>query len=130
MSRILVVDDDAMIRAALAEMLGRKGHEVVLAQNGTEALARQMEQPAEIMLTDIFMPGMEGLETIKRIRKMFPAVKIVAMTGRVTPDPGVDFLKVAQMLGARQTLRKPFTAAQLVAALAQISTLAPEDGVG
>lgn len=130
MSRILVVDDDGRIRTALAEILGRMGHEVVLAQNGIEALAQQMERPAEILLTDIFMPEMEGLETIQRIRSMFPAVKIVAMTGRVMPAPEVDFLMVARRLGARQTLRKPFTPAQLAAALAQASVVTPEDGAG
>jgi CheY-like chemotaxis protein len=113
MSRVLVVDDDAGVREVLTEMLGGLGHEVGLAKDGKEALACQLHQPADLLLTDLIMPGMEGLETIQQIRKRYPKMKIVAMTGRVPAEGQQDFLEVAQKLGARQTLRKPFTLTQL-----------------
>lgn len=115
--RFLVVDDDPFIREALRLALTKRGHEVTLASHGREALARLQETPAEVLLTDIFMPEMEGIETIQKIRRSHPQMIIIAMSGGSPMTLTVDFLQVARQFGATQVLDKPFTTDQLDAAL-------------
>ncbi len=117
MSLILLVDDDAAMREVLRAILGELGHEVVEASNGNEALSRQREKPADLLLTDIFMPGMEGLETIRIMRQLYPELKVVAMSGGVPRGPAIDYLAAAERFGAKPSLKKPFNAGQLAAAL-------------
>ncbi len=117
MSRILVVDDDPPMCEVLQTILEGLGHEVMVAGNGHEALARQREKPADLMLTDIFMPEMEGLETIRQIRRLYPGIVVIAMSGGVPHGPAINYLEMAQRFGARQLLKKPFNAGQLATAL-------------
>lgn len=99
-------------------LLERAGYEVELASNGTRALEVQRNFPAHVLITDIFMPEMDGLETIQQFRLEFPAVKIVAMsraTGRT------DYLLTAGIAGADGTLQKPFTEETLLQALRKVA---------
>ncbi len=114
MSLILVVDDHYPMRVALEELLKQMGHEVVGAQNGKEALALQRENPADVLLTDIFMPEMDGFEVMQKFRDQFPTVNVIAMTGGMPRNPGGPYLEIAQKFGAKWVLPKPFTAVQFV----------------
>ncbi len=116
MSRILLVDDDEPLRKMLRQMLVTLGHVVVEAGNGREAVMRQHAEPAEIMLTDLIMPEMEGIETILDFQRTFPAVKIIAMSGGGRGNAS-DYLKIAKKMGAACTLDKPFSADALAAAI-------------
>jgi CheY-like chemotaxis protein len=116
MSRILIIDDEDYIRAMVQQMLDRAGYTTAVASDGREALKAQRALPADVILTDLMMPGQEGLETIMEIRRLFPATKIVAMSGG--GHGGVlDFLPIATQLGAVRTLAKPFSREQLLVAV-------------
>jgi CheY-like chemotaxis protein len=111
MARILVVDDDHDICEVLAMGLKHAGHEVRVAADGASAL-----RPFDLIITDIFMPGKEGIETIMEIRRDFPAVKVVAMSGGGRTGD-LHYLRDAVALGAVRTLRKPFGRAELLDAV-------------
>jgi len=108
MKRILVIDDDEQVRALVVEILGRAGYEVVEAENGAHGLKIYRERPTDLVLTDLIMPEKEGMETIVALRKEFPGVRIVAMSGGGRNCAG-DYLSVAAKLGAARTLAKPFS---------------------
>ena len=81
MARILVVDDDKAVRQLLRTVLERRGHSVVEAENGAEGLQYYRAAPADLVITDIQMPVMDGLQMIKELRGAFPTVKIIAISG-------------------------------------------------
>jgi DNA-binding response OmpR family regulator len=114
MARILVIDDDPDIRAFLEEILKPAGHEVILAADGREGMERYRTSPADLVITDLYMPNQEGLETIRELRTCFPEVAIIAMSGRTA---ALTMLSVAQKFGAVEVLRKPFSADELIAAV-------------
>ncbi len=116
MVRILVIDDDADMRAMLEQTLNSAGHEVTLAADGREGLEQYRRKPADLVITDIYMPNQEGLETIIELRRHFPEVAIIAMSGRAAAGP---MLSLAQKLGAVEVLHKPFVAEELLAAVAK-----------
>ena len=112
MSLILVVDDHYPMRVALEELLKQMGHDVLGAKNGKEALAMQKVQPADVLLTDIFMPEMDGYEVIQKFRQLFPTVQVIAMTGGMSRKPDGPYLAIAQQFGAKWVLPKPFSSLQ------------------
>ena len=81
MNRILVIDDDAPFRGMLRQVLGREGYEVMEASNGKEGMALFRAEPTDLVISDILMPEQEGLQTIKELRRDFPEVKIIAISG-------------------------------------------------
>src|SRR5688572_234064 len=81
MQRILVIDDDEQVRALLYEILDRAGFKVVEATNGVEGLKLYRAQPADLVITDLIMPEKEGVETILELRREFPDVRVVAISG-------------------------------------------------
>ena len=107
MPRILVVDDEPDICDLLREILSLAGHDVLVAPDGDSAIALLRKQPVDVMLTDIFMPGKEGIETIMELRRDFPTVKIVAMSGGGRTGD-FHYLRDAVQLGAVRTIFKPF----------------------
>ncbi len=81
MARILVVDDDTAVRLLLRTVLERRGHSVVEAENGAEGLQYYRAAPTDLVITDIQMPVMDGLQMIKELRSAFPTAKIIAISG-------------------------------------------------
>jgi len=112
MSLILVVDDHYPMRVALEELLKQMGHDVLGAKNGKEALAIQKRQPADVLLTDIFMPEMDGYEVIQKFKEQFPTVPVIAMTGGMARKPDGPYLEIARKFGAKWVLPKPFSSLQ------------------
>ncbi len=108
--RILVVDDEKAVREYFHLILQEAGFQVWLASDGEEALARMRERPFHLVLMDLVMPDREGLETIETVRRDYPEVRIVAVSGAF----GGKFLKVAQALGADGILMKPVSPEQLL----------------
>ncbi len=113
MTRVLVVDDDPLVREAIALMASRAGHDVVEAENGAVALRHHESAPADVIVLDVLMPVMEGIETIRALRKNDPDVKIIAISGGA-PSGGSAYLKYASNLGAHAVLSKPFRNAELL----------------
>lgn len=108
MARILIVDDEENVRFTLVKALKSLGHEIYQAPDGNAALAIMTEQEIDLIVTDIFMPNREGLETIIEIRMNWPQVKLVAMSGggRIR---NTEFLEIAEKFGADLVLKKPFS---------------------
>jgi DNA-binding response OmpR family regulator len=116
MARILVIDDDSDTRAMLEQTLQSAGYEVILAADGREGVMRHRTSPADLVITDLFMPIQDGSETIRELRSCFPEVAIIAMSGR--PDLGT-LLSIAQNLVTVGILAKPFVPDELLAAVAK-----------
>jgi len=112
--RVLVIEDNPDLRALVRLALEGAGHEVLTATHGQEGLAYLNGHAVDAVVTDLFMPEMDGIEVIAALRRQFPGVRIVAMSGR----PGVDYLSVAKELGAARILRKPFMMDELISAVA------------
>ncbi len=119
MPRILLVDDDDSFRKMLRLSLVRLGHEVVEARDGKEAVRLVREGPPDVMVTDLVMPEKEGLETIDEVRRQYPGLEIIAMSGggRVNAS---DYLKIARAMGADQVLAKPFSIDEIAASLSSV----------
>jgi CheY-like chemotaxis protein len=118
MARILVVDDDISIRLAVRMILENAGHTVVVAEGGHAAVSAIEAFSFDVLVVDIFMPGMDGLETIKIFRENAPEVPIIAMSGyAVRGEPMPDFFRKALDLGAALCLYKPFRNRELINAI-------------
>ena len=111
--RILVVDDDESIRSTLRKILTAAGHEVIPAENGHEATRLWREAGADLVILDIFMPEMDGLETLAALRAHAPHLPIIAMSGGGAT--GMKLLPEATLLGANRTIEKPFTIPAIMA---------------
>ena len=116
MARILVIDDDPDTRAMLEQILKSAGYEVILAADGREGVERYRTSPADLVITDLYMPIQDGSETIRELRSCFPEAAIIAMSGRT--DTGA-MLSIAQKLGAVGILHKPFLTDELIDAVAK-----------
>jgi len=108
---VLVVDDDPGVRDVIRSMLESAGYTVLLAENGKEAMKLLKKERADLILTDLVMPEQEGIETIKTLRREYPELKVIAMSGAF----GGDYLRIASYLGAHATLAKPIQMEKLLA---------------
>jgi CheY-like chemotaxis protein len=119
MARILLIDDEDPVREVTRAMLERLGHVVVEAGEGNAGMRQLRSGEFDLVVTDLVMPGKEGLETIQEIRRDFPDVPVVAVSagGYVGPH---TYLAVARRMGANATLTKPFSEDDLKGALKQV----------
>jgi len=117
---VLVVDDKAEVRELLRAALEDAGYAVVTAANGTEALAQQRRQPAQVVITDLFMPDKDGFETIQALRADFPGTRIVAISGD-SMRTRHEYLESAALIGVDATLRKPIEIDVLLKTLESLS---------
>lgn len=113
MARILVVDDEQLARFTMREILESAGHEVTEAKNGAQGIAFQKAQPFDVVITDIIMPEKEGVQTIMELKRDFPTLPIIAISGGGRTR-NLDFLKIAERYGAQKILAKPFSEEELV----------------
>jgi CheY-like chemotaxis protein len=115
-TRVLVIDDDELVRCGVAYLLDRLGFVAVLVESGADALARLEKEDFDIVFCDLMMPGMNGIETIRRVKRA-TAAPIVAMSGGGRMVDAMHALKAAKKLGIDATLEKPFGLAELRACL-------------
>ena len=120
MTRVLFIDDNDDFRKLALRWFQSCGIEVEGAADGVQGLALQRARPADVIITDIFMPEKEGIETIHELRKEFPQVKIIAVTG-LEPLRHYDVFAVARQVGAVKTLKKPFKFEDLIAAVRELT---------
>jgi CheY-like chemotaxis protein len=116
LANILVVDDDIAVQAVIRLLLERDGHHVVAASDGLKGLSTFETGNFDLLIVDIFMPGMDGLETMRHIQQQRPDIPIIVISGRPIPSDssaGPDFLTMAVKLGAISSLQKPFKAPAL-----------------
>ena len=117
--RILLVDDDEPTRELFARLLAQRGYQVAEAGNGRTALEQMQQKPAELVITDMIMPEMDGMEFVVALRRVYPGVKIIAMAESGL-GPAENSLKIARALGAHKTLVKPLDPEQLISAVQEV----------
>jgi CheY-like chemotaxis protein len=119
---ILVVDDEPGIRELLCLMLEAAGHNVVAAEDGIQAPKVLAAQHIQVVITDLLMPERDGLEFIAEIRKKFPSVKIIAMSGggHIARD---SYLRIAKNFGAHVLLEKPFSQSGVLGAIESVMSM-------
>lgn len=113
MARIIVIDDQEPIRRIVRRALEHAGHEVLDASDGEMGLELLERHSADAVLSDIFMPGLDGIQTLRQIRKQFPQVKVIVMSGGDSTGL-LDLRRDAELLGAVTSLPKPFTTHEIV----------------
>lgn len=130
LARILVVDDDVAVQSTVRLLLERAGHSVVTAGDGRKGLSLCETGDFDLLFLDIFMPGMDGFETMRMVRQQHPLMPIIVISGRPVssePDSAPNFLTMATKLGAISSLQKPFKPADLLAAVANCLETARHD---
>ena len=115
-ARVLVIDDDPDVRTTIRWILEAEGFVVSLAANGQEGLDLLRREPADVVVTDIFMPEKEGIETIAELRRSFPQLPIFVVSGGGSAR-NTDYTVVARELGAQQIFKKPLDPQKLIDAL-------------
>ena len=115
--KILVVDDESSITDLVYSILTEKGYEVTTAKDGKEGLKVFESVKPDLVITDIVMPDMEGIEFMRSLVKMRKALPIIVMSGNVL---GTKFLETARIFGAQATLRKPFAIQELLEVIAAV----------
>ena len=119
MARILIIDDEPQIRSMLKLMLERDGYEVVEAPDGMEGIRIYRQNPVDLIITDLIMPNKDGIGMIIDLKKEFPDVKIIAMSGGGLNKPE-GYLEGAKKLGAACTLTKPINREEMLRAVKKI----------
>jgi DNA-binding response OmpR family regulator len=116
MHKILLIDDDKMVRESLAIVLEAEGYAVTMAEDGRVGLQQAKSSAPDLVLTDIIMPNMEGIELIVELRQANGTLPIIAMSGGGRTG-NMDFLRCAQRLGATNVLHKPIEIDELLRAI-------------
>ena len=116
MAEILIIDDEPAIRRLLVRVLRKAGHTTHEASNGDEGIELFHQVHPELVITDIVMPDMEGIEMIRKLRQAAPTLPILAISGSGTPL----YLRAATGLGATAALAKPFDIAELLSVVGHL----------
>lgn len=119
MARILVIDDDAAIRGSVRRVLERAGYTVREASDGEAGIRQLRTDTVDLVLTDIYMPGEDGFATMRRVRREWPTIKIITMSGGSRAGPA-DLNAGAAAMGAARTLSKPFNNEDLIEAVRSV----------
>ena len=119
MVRVLVIDDDDLVRDTLGFMVESAGHSAIIAKSAEEGLLAMETGPADIVVTDMFMPDRNGIEFISELRRRFPQTRIIAISGGGQAGD-VEILEAAQNAGATAVLQKPFGPEELDETIAHV----------
>lgn len=114
--RVIIVDDDNALRENIAEILSESGYVTWQAATGAEAVNLIATESFDLIITDIFMPDSDGIELIRKLNETDKEIRVLAISGY---SGDVDYLEIAEALGARHTLRKPFRRHELLNVVAQ-----------
>ena len=120
MARIIVIDDNDDLRELMCLILQQGGHDVEGAADGQVGLAAQRARPAEVVITDIFMPNQDGIETIALFRKEFPGLKLIVMSGDAKLVHDSAYFMTARELGVNGVLPKPFDEDELLKVIGDV----------
>ena len=117
MARVLVIEDNRDLRDLMQVILEQAGYDVELAADGMIGMKVQRERPADLVVTDIFMPNQDGIETIAQFRQSYPDLKVIVMSGDGKLAGRSAHLLTARELGVRALLPKPFDEDQLLSTI-------------
>ena len=101
--RVLLVDDEEDFRVTLAKRLQKRELEVVAVESGRQALEAVKGQPPDVVVLDVKMPGMDGLETLRELKQINPLIEVIMLTGHASVESGIEGMR----LGAFDYLMKP-----------------------
>ncbi|MEA1969434.1 MAG: response regulator [Thermodesulfobacteriota bacterium] len=116
MKQILIIDDEPQIRSMLKKILEREGFDIIVASDGKEGMKLFERNPVDLVITDLIMPEKEGIEIILELRKGYPDVPIIAMSGGGQNSPD-GYLNMAKIFGAHATFEKPINKEELLNAV-------------
>jgi DNA-binding response OmpR family regulator len=122
LAKILVVEDDPLVADAIRTLLDSRGYEVEVAHDGKEVMSSWQNISPDLIITDMVMPELDGVNLIRSIRASHPSLPVIAISG-VGPESGALYLKFASLIGANVTLQKPFNSRDLLSAVSGV--LAP-----
>jgi len=117
MALILVVDDDPGVVVSVCAILHSRGHETVAVSDGEQALAALGAGNFDLVVTDVWMPGLDGVEILKKLRRSHPGLPVIVLTGGSTGAPLAYGASLAAAFGATAILYKPFEKEDLIAAM-------------
>lgn len=120
MARILVIDDDEQVRSLLEKVIALAGYDVVSAADGVVGLQENERTPFDIVITDIIMPEKEGIELIMELKRDYPDVRVIAISGGGRFSP-FSYLQTAKKLGADFTFEKPVDLEDLLSAIGDLA---------
>lgn len=113
MVRILVVDDEPSVCSMVAAMLEPDGYDMIAAGSGVEAVDACKEVPVDLIITDIVMPNKNGIDLIMQVKKEYPGIPVIAISGGGGIAGRFDYLEIAKLVGADNILKKPFELEEL-----------------
>ena len=113
---ILLVDDEIEFVSTLAERLGLRGYTTAATYDGESALVHLSAQPVDLVLLDVMLPGMHGIEVLRRIRTLFPKIAVILLTGQAGAKDGIEGMKQ----GAKGYLSKPIDLSELLELIGSI----------
>ena len=116
MTKVLIIEDEPKVANVLRTMLEQGGYEARVVIGGRDGIQSHVDDPVDLIITDIFMPDMDGLEVIQKLRAIDPRTKIIAISGE---DPAQQNLETAKKMGAREVLGKPINYDDLLLAVVQ-----------
>jgi CheY-like chemotaxis protein len=125
MARILIIDDDRDTRNLFQAKLEAAGFECTVAADGETGIAAYRDAPSDVVITDIFMPGMEGLELIRAFKRKFPDARVIAISAggpeQLNGLQPLDYLELAKKMGARDVFKKPVDFESLISTLHELT---------
>lgn len=124
MAKILIVDDEASIRMMLTHMLEKDGHEVIVAEDGLQGIDLYRETLPDLVISDLVMPNKNGIDMILELKKEYPELRMVAISGGGGITGAFDYLPTAKLVGADTILKKPFGIQDLRDALQSVLDVA------
>lgn len=124
MAKILVVDDELSIRVMLTHMLEQDGHEVIVAEDGEQGIILYHENLPDLVISDLVMPNKNGIDMILELKKEYPGLRMLAISGGGGITGAFDYLPTAKLVGANNILKKPFGINDLRTALTDVMDVA------
>ncbi|HEC12462.1 MAG TPA: response regulator [Acidiferrobacteraceae bacterium] len=119
MPRVLIVDDEESVRVMVAAMIKPDGYNVTEAASGAEACDACKESPVDLIITDIVMPEKNGIDLIRYVKKEYPDIAVIAISGGGGIEGRYDYLEIARLVGADNILKKPFELRELRSAVSE-----------
>ena len=114
-SKILVVDDEALVRNSLEEILRLEGYEVVSVESGDAALNQIQQESYDLILLDLKMPGIDGIDVLKALSRLTPDTRVILLTGHGSLESSIDALRI----GAQDYLLKPASSSEILSSVAR-----------
>lgn len=119
MATVLVIDDVEYVRASIVRILSKEGHTLIEAQNGKEGLEILQKSPVDVLILDVVMPEMGGVEMLIKVKSQFPHIKTIFITGHV-PKNSNAFATLSTTYGVKKILFKPFKGEELLSLVKEL----------